>query len=168
MRPSHNSCLGPTQNPDTRIVTWWCTFWQSTHTHHWCPHQYSWQHWLLYWWHTRTYHWHPRNWECITTQSSNSPCYEVTAWPDDKNEPIPCKAIVTKDKLLAEGSLLEKKSFWDSYLISGHSPSPSLITSSLHGRQQLKKVITLKRNTSKDLDTTIQWMEHVGFMIPWI
>ena len=34
---------------------------------------------------------------------------EVAAQPDDTNEPIPCKAMVAKDKLLAEGSLSETK-----------------------------------------------------------
>jgi hypothetical protein len=29
-------------------------------------------------------------------------------------------------------------------------------------------MITLKRTTLKDLDTTITWMVHVGFVIPWV
>jgi hypothetical protein len=29
-------------------------------------------------------------------------------------------------------------------------------------------MITSKRTTSKDLDTTIGWMGHVGFLIPWV
>ena len=34
---------------------------------------------------------------------------EVAAWPDNVNEPIPRKAMVAKDKLLAEGGLSETK-----------------------------------------------------------
>ena len=34
---------------------------------------------------------------------------EVAARPDNVNEPIPCKMMVAKDKLLAEGGLSETK-----------------------------------------------------------
>jgi hypothetical protein len=64
---------------------------------------------------------------------------EVAARPDDVNKPIPCKLMVAKDKLLAEGGLSEKKLFWGGFSTSGHSPFASQTTSSSHGQQQFRK-----------------------------
>jgi len=92
---------------------------------------------------------------------------EVAARPDNVNKPIPHKTMVAKDKLLAEGGLSETK------VILGWLFNFRTLTVSLPDhkfiawRAAIQKIITLKRTTSKDLDTTIGRMGHVGFMIPW-
>ncbi len=76
--------------------------------------------------------------------------------------------MVAKDKLLAEGSLSETK------VILGWLFNFRALTVSLPDHKfitwtaAIQKMITLKRTTSKDLDTTIGRMGHVGFVIPWV
>ena len=91
----------------------------------------------------------------------------MAARPDNVNEPIPCKTMVAKDKLLAEGSLSETK------MILGWLFNFRTLTVSLQNHKfiawkaGIQKMITSKHTTSKDLDT-IWLMGHVGFVIPWV
>ncbi len=131
-------------------------------------HRSLWQHRLLHWWHTKTYHQHLRHWKCITTWSSNYLCNWSAAWPDDKNEPVPCKPMVAKDILLAEASLLEI------IIILGWLFNFRTLAISLPDHKfiawmaALQKMITLARTTSKNLDITIRQMRHVGLITLWI
>ena len=77
----------------------------------------------------------------------------MAARPDNVNEPIPCKTMVAKDKLLAEGSLSETK------MILGWLFNFRTLTVSLQNHKfiawkaAIQKMITSKHTTSKDLDT---------------
>ena len=76
--------------------------------------------------------------------------------------------MVAKDKLLAEGGLSETK------VILGWLVNFQMLTVSLPDHKfiawtaAIQKMITSKRTTSKDLETTIGRMGHVGFVIPWV
>ena len=89
---------------------------------------------------------------------------EVTQ-PDDANKPIPCEAMVAEDKLLAEG---RNKS------ILGWLFNFGTLTVFFPGHKfiawmaPIQKMITMKHTISKELDTTIGRMGHVGFVIPWV
>ena len=93
---------------------------------------------------------------------------EVAARPDNVNEPIPRKTMVAKDKLAAEGGLSETK------MILGWLFNFRTLIVSLPDHKfiawtaAIQKMITSKRTTSKDLETTIGRMGHVGFVIPWV
>jgi hypothetical protein len=92
---------------------------------------------------------------------------EVVAQPDNANKPIPCKTMVAKVKLLAEGSLSETK------VILGWHFNFGTLTISLPDHNfiawtaAIQNMIPLKCTTLRDLDTTIGQMGHVGFVIPW-
>ncbi len=56
---------------------------------------------------------------------------KVAAWPNNANEPFPCKKMIAEDKLTVEGGLSEKKLFSDDILTSEHLPWPSQNTNTL-------------------------------------
>jgi hypothetical protein len=93
---------------------------------------------------------------------------EVAARPNDPNEPIPREPMIARNKLTAEGSLSETK------LILGWLFNFRTLILSLPDHKfiawtaAIQKMVTSKCTTSKDLETTIRQMGHVGFVIPWV
>jgi hypothetical protein len=93
---------------------------------------------------------------------------EVAAQPNDPNEPIPREPMIARNKLTAEGSLSETK------MILGWLFNFRTLILSLPDHKfiawtaAIQKMVTSKRTTSEDLETTIGQMGHVGFIIPWV
>ncbi len=93
---------------------------------------------------------------------------EVAARPNDPNEPIPREPMIARNKLTAEGGLSETK------MILGWLFNFRTLIVSLPDHKfiawmvAIQKMVTSKRTTSKDLETTIRQMGHVGFVIPWV
>jgi hypothetical protein len=94
---------------------------------------------------------------------------EVAARPNDPNEPIPCEPMIARDKLTAEGGLSETKMILG-WLFNFRTLIVSLLDHKFIAwwTAAIQKMVTLKRTTSKDLETTIGRMGHVGFVIPWV
>ena len=111
-----------------------------------------------------------------TPGTKNASCFKaatplatkVAAQPNNANKPIPHKAMVAKDTLIAENGLSETQ------VILGWLFNFRTLTISLPGptfiawMAAIQKMITLKCTTSKDLNITIGQMGHVGFVIPWV
>jgi hypothetical protein len=93
---------------------------------------------------------------------------EVAARPIDPNEPIPCEPMIARNKLTAEGGLSETK------MILGWLFNFRTLIVSLPDHKfiawtvAIQKMVMSKRTNSKDLETTIGQMGHVGFVIPWV
>ena len=93
---------------------------------------------------------------------------EVAARPNDPNEPIPCEPMIARNKLTAEGGLSETK------MILGWLFNFRTLIVSLPDHKfiawtaAIQKMVTSKCTTSKDLETTIGRMGHMGFVIPWV
>ncbi len=93
---------------------------------------------------------------------------EVAVQPNDPNESISREPTIARDKLTAEGGLSETK------MILGWLFNFRTLIVSLPDHKfiawaaAIQKMVTSKRTTSKDLETTIKRMGHVGFVIPWV
>jgi hypothetical protein len=93
---------------------------------------------------------------------------EVAARPNDPNEHIHREPVIARNKLTAEGGLSETK------MIVGWLFNFRTLIISLPDHKfiawtaAIQKMVTLKRTTSKDLETTIGGMGHMGFVIPWV
>jgi hypothetical protein len=93
---------------------------------------------------------------------------EVAAQPNDPNEPIPCKPMIAINKLTAEGSLSETKMILG-WLFNIRTFIVSLLDHKfIAWTAAIQKMVTSKHTTSKDLETTIRQMGHMGFIIPWV
>jgi hypothetical protein len=91
---------------------------------------------------------------------------EAAAQPKDINEPIPCKPMIARDKLMAENGLSETKVIlgwlFNFRTLAVFLPDHKFIA----WMATIQQMITLKHTSSKDLDRTIGQMGHVGFIIP--
>jgi hypothetical protein len=93
---------------------------------------------------------------------------EAAVQPNNINKPIPHEPMIARDKLMAEGGLSETN------VILGWLFNFRTLTIFLTDHKfiawmaAIQQMITLKCTPSKDLDTTIGQMEHVGFIIPWV
>jgi len=76
--------------------------------------------------------------------------------------------MVAKDKLLDEGSLSETKVILR-WLFNFRTLTISLPDHNIIAwTSAIQKMITSKCTTSKDIDTNIERMGHMGFVIPWV
>jgi hypothetical protein len=93
---------------------------------------------------------------------------KAAAQPNDPNEPIPRKPMIAKDKLTAEGGLSETKIIlgwlFNFQTLTIFLPDHKLIAWST----AIEDMISLKCTNSQDLESTIERMGHVGFVIPWV
>jgi hypothetical protein len=93
---------------------------------------------------------------------------EVAARPNDPNEPIPREKMVAEDKLKAEGGLSEMK------VILGWEFNFRTLTVTLPEHKhiawsrEIVQMITSRRTTKQQLESTIGRLGHVGFVIPWV
>ncbi len=93
---------------------------------------------------------------------------EVTAWPNNPNEPIPREKMVAEDKLKAEGGLSETK------VILGWEFNFRTLTVTLPEHKhiswsrEIEQMIASRRTTKQQLESTIGRLGHVGFVIPWV
>jgi hypothetical protein len=91
---------------------------------------------------------------------------EVTARPNNENEPIPHEKMVAEEKLKAKGGLSETK------IILGWLFNFRTLTVSLPEHKyiawsnELKQLIRSRGTTKKQLESTIGRLGHVGYIIP--
>ncbi len=92
---------------------------------------------------------------------------KVAARPNDSNEPILRKKMVTEDKLTVEGGLSEMK-----IILGWHFDFQTLtVTLPEHKHMWSQKIlltIWTHKTTRKTLESTIGHMDHNSFMIPWV
>jgi hypothetical protein len=91
---------------------------------------------------------------------------EVAVRPNDPNKPIPCEPMIARNKLTAEGGLLETKMILG-WLFNFRTLIVSLLDHKfITWTAAIQKMVTSKHTTSKGLETTIGRMGQVGFIIP--
>jgi hypothetical protein len=93
---------------------------------------------------------------------------EVAARSHDKNEPIPHKPMIARDKLKAEGGLTETKTIlcwrFNFRTLTMTLPERKYIRWSA----DIQEMIHTNKTTKQDLELTIRRIGHVGFVIPWV
>jgi hypothetical protein len=93
---------------------------------------------------------------------------EVTAQPNNANEPIPCKKMIAEYKLTVEGGLSETKTIlrWDFNFRTLTVTLPEHKHIAWSGG--IKLMIQACKTTRKMLETMIGCIGHIGFVIPWV
>jgi hypothetical protein len=93
---------------------------------------------------------------------------KVAAWPNDKNERIPCKPMMAKDKLAAEGGSSETKMIlrwhFNVRTLTISIPEHEFIAWSAESQQ----MISMSETSKKVLESTIRQIRHANFVIPCI
>jgi hypothetical protein len=93
---------------------------------------------------------------------------EVSARPNDINEPIPQEPMVAQEKLKAEGGLAKTK------IILGWHFNFCTLTVTLPEQKhiawssKIQTMIATNRRTKKALKSAKRQLSHVGFVIPWV
>jgi hypothetical protein len=92
----------------------------------------------------------------------------TTAWPKHPNEPIPCKEMEGRNKLLAETKLEEPK-----IILRWHFEFQRLIISLPENKfiawtDSFKDTLSRGTSTAKELETTIGRLGHLGTIVPFV
>jgi hypothetical protein len=93
--------------------------------------------------------------------------FEVAAQPNNENEPIPCKPMVAREKLKAEGGLAETKMF-----LGWHFNFRTLVITLPEHKHitwsaKIKKMIDNDRTSKKSLELRIGCLGYISFVMPW-
>jgi hypothetical protein len=93
---------------------------------------------------------------------------KVAARPHDKNESIPRKPMIARDKLKAERGLTEAKTILNWHFnfvtLTMTLPEHKYIVWSV----KIQKMIYTNKTTKQDLESMIGRIGHIGFVVPWV
>ncbi len=122
----------------------------------------------LHWWHNGANPQSFRNMQRGSSQSSNSTCNQGSSPPQRYQQTNSTGTNGGQGKLEAEGGLAETK-----VILGWHFNFQTLSVTLLEHKHiawltEICKMLTNGRTSKKALESTIGWLGHVGFIVPWV